>query len=198
MRNGVAAVVLGAWIAGSAGAQQSEPKVVPSPNEQFTDWGRVTHTVPVASSEGVWDGTWIYVNRDRQIALWFKTEGGAPKVKLRYLDLSSGEGFETDWEGKSEYEVRQSKGRFSLGPTRRDAARIEGHWDWVLEAGKGARIEVGDYHMYRTGDGRYLAMNFEELERTVHGSNDRVYTGSVSLTFIKVSKRLVLWDELPF
>jgi len=198
MRALVVSLLASTLVGGLAAAQQSEPPVVPNPTEQFTDWGRVTQTVPIPSNEGVWDGTWFYVSRDRRMALWFKTENGVPQVKLRYMSVASLEGFETDWEGKASYTVREATGNFSLGLKKRGADSIEGRWDWVLEAGKGARVEEGDFHMYRTGDGRYMAFYFDDLKRTVRGSKEGVASGAVSLTFIKVSKRLVLWDELPF
>ena len=184
--------------AGIAAAEGTDPPVVPSAEEQFTDWGRVTHTVPLASNEGAWDGTWFYVSRDRRMALWIKTENGVPQVKLHYQSLGSTEGFETDWDGNASYEVNTLKGTFSLGLKKREATLNEGHWDWQLAAGKGNRIEIGDFRMYRTGDGRYLALKFDDLRRHVRGSLEREYGGPVSLTFIKVSKRLALWDELPF
>ena len=191
-------LLAGLLVAGIASAQQTEPPVVPSTQEQFTDWGRVTHTVAVASSQGNWDGTWFYVSRDRRMALWIKTENGVPQVKLRYQSLASTEGFETDWDGNATYEVQEAQGKFSLGLKKRDADAIEGHWDWQLAKGKGTRVEIGDFRMVRTGDGRYLAMSFDDLRRHVRGSLEKEYGSAVSLTFIKVSKRLALWDELPF
>ena len=191
-------LLAGLLVAGIAAAQETAPPVVPSTQEQFTDWGRATHTVPVASGEGNWDGTWFYVSRDRRMALWIKTENGVPQVKLRYQSLASTEGFETDWDGNASYEVLEAQGKFSLGIKKRDADLIEGHWDWQLAKGKGTRIEIGDFRMFRTGDGRYLAMSFDDLRRHVRGSQEKEYGSSVSLTFIKVSKRLALWDELPF
>ena len=198
MRSLVGSLLAGLLVAGIAAAEGTEPPVVASPEEQFTDWGRVTHSVPLASNEGDWDGTWFYVSRDRRMALWIKTENGAPKVKLHYQSLASTEAFETDWDGNASYEVHEAQGTFSLGIKKRDANTVEGHWDWQLAAGKGTRLESGDYRMYRTGDGRYLAMVFDDLRRQSRGSRQNEYGGAVSLTFIKVSKRLALWDELPF
>jgi hypothetical protein len=53
--------------------------------------------------------------------------------------------------------------------------------------------------MYRTGDGRFFVMEFDKLERVINlGEEEKVLSSSPSWTFRKASKRLVLWDELPF
>jgi len=184
--------------AGFAVTEGTEPPATPPPGERFTDWGRVTHSVPVASSEGDWDGTWFYVSLDRRMAIWIKTENGVPQVKLHYQSLASTEVFETDWDGNATYDVHEAKGKFSLGLKKREADVIEGHWDWELAVGKGTRVEWGDYRMYRTGDGRYMALSFDDLRHHVRGGQEKEYGGAVSFTFIKVAKRLALWDELPF
>jgi len=180
-------------------AAGQETPVTPHPEERFSDWGRETHSVPTPSNVGVWDGTWFYVNRDVRLALWIKTETGKPRVKLRYTSMNSGEGFETDWNGKADYEVRDANGSFTLGIERRDADLIEGRWEWLLTAGRSVRLEEGDYRIYRTGDGRFMAFTFDAFTKTIRsGGKDEVYKGPLSWTFRKASKRLVRWDELPF
>jgi len=187
-----------AWFASSVWSQQ--PQDPATSGERYTDWGRETHTVPSPSTEGHWDGTWFYISRDQRFALWFKTEDGVPQVKLRYASMNSGEGFETDWTGTSDYQLPSAAGHFSLGITRKGKDEIDGRWEWLLKAGKGIRLEEGDYRMYRTGDGRFLALVFDEMTRTVNGGKgkNKVYKSSTAWTFRKASKRLVLWDELPF
>ena len=186
-----------ALLAGVAAAQESPAP--PSKDDRYSDWGRESHTVPAATGAGVWDGTWFYVNRDEHVALWIKTEGGAPQVKMRYSSLNSGEGFETDWDGRADYQVRDANATFNLGLKRRDADLIEGHWEWGLKAGSALRLEEGDYRMYRAGDGRFLALVFDSLTKTLRsGGKDETYKIPLSWTFRKASKRLVLWDELPF
>jgi hypothetical protein len=42
-------------------------------------------------------------------------------------------------------------------------------------------------------------MEFDNLERVIsRGENERVFSSSPSWSFRKASKRLALWDELPF
>jgi hypothetical protein len=170
-----------------------------SARESFTEWGRATRTVVPPTDEGVWDGTWYYVSRDFIIALWMKTENGKPVAKLQYSSLSSSENFVTDWDGKAEYDYRQAKGKFALDFERRDKDVIEGTWDWTLDVGKSQRIQEGDYRLYRTGDGRFMVMEFVNFERRIQKPGaDEVAQADPAWTFKKASKRLVLWDELPF
>jgi hypothetical protein len=167
--------------------------------EQFTDWGRTSRQVIPDTEAGIWDGTWFYVNRDAHMAMWLKTEDGVPQVKFRYRSLASIQGFETDWEGNADYIIRDMPARFSLNISKRDVDRIEGRWVWEVQMSKASRVEQGAYRMYRTGDGRFFVMEFDKLERVINlGEEEKVLSSSPSWTFRKASKRLVLWDELPF
>jgi hypothetical protein len=182
----------------TAFGQQNEP-TAPAPPETFTEYGRTARKAIEPSNQGVWDGTWMYVNREARMVLWIKTEGGVPQVKFQYFSTSSAEGFSTDWTTKAEYTMPLAQGRFSMDLKKRDANVIEGHWDWHLDSEKSSRSEEGDYRMYRTGDGRFLVMDFTDYRKTLLGKRgERVFTTHPSWTFQKVSKRLVLWDELPF
>ena len=166
----------------------------------FEPRGEVTRFVPPRDDSGSWDGTWWYVSRDHKIALWIRTADGAPQIKLRLFSLIAPEGFETDWTGASEYITKIGPGTFQLALGERDANTIKGTWDWALTAPDSARIEHGTFAMHRTNGGRQLAMVFDELIRTMRrrGRPDDVFTSSPSMTFFLGSKRLVLWDELPF
>jgi hypothetical protein len=197
---GLATVLLAALVlAGTAHGQQArEPSS--DPHETFTDYGRVSRKVIEPSNEGVWDGTWFYVNRDGRMVMWIKTEQGVPKIKLRYISTATAEGFETDWNGEAEYQMPKSKGFFSLNIKKRNADLIEGHFDWRLEGEHSTRQEEGDYTMYRTGDGRFFVLDFSRHTKSLSSSakGKRTYESTPSWTFQKASKRLALWDELPF
>ncbi|HXV75232.1 MAG TPA: hypothetical protein VD788_02865 [Candidatus Polarisedimenticolaceae bacterium] len=182
---------------------RAEPPADPpqtKPQETFTEWGRSTRTVVPPTEAGVWDGTWYYVSRDALIVLWMRTVEDQPQVKLQYRNQGTGEGFVTDWEGNADYRFREAEARFRLNVDRRDPYVITGRWDWQLDSGKGRRIEEGDYSIYRTGDGRFLVVDFADFSRRLESSAgpDRVAASTPSWTFTKASKRLVLWDELPF
>jgi hypothetical protein len=185
--------------AGSSADGQESDKPEADPREVFTDFGRTTRKVIEPSNEGDWDGTWYYVSRDARMVMWIKTEDGLPKVKFQFLSSSSAEGFVTDWEGNAEYEQLTSSGTFSLNIKKRDADVIEGHLDWRLESEHSTREEEGDYRIYRTGDGRFFVMDFSDYRKIVSGTKSkRVLETLPAWTFQKASKRLVLWDELPF
>ena len=65
--------------------------------------------------------------------------------------------------------------------------------------GGSARIQEGDYTLYRAGDGRAMVLDFSSFEQRIEKPGpDEVATGDPSWTFKKASKRHVLWDELPF
>lgn len=167
--------------------------------EDLTEYGRAARRMNEPSDRGTWDGTWVYVNRDSRVVMWIKTENDVPQVKLRYSSTASPEGFETDWEGNAEYTMRNFPARFSLNFTQRDANRIKGRWEWRLGTERQARIEEADYTLFRTGDGRFMTLDFENFKRVVRsGDEEQVYTAYPAWTFAKASKRLVLWDELPF
>jgi len=166
----------------------------------FEPKGEVSRFVPPRDDAGSWDGTWWYVNRDSKIALWIRTESGSPQVKLRFMSTSAPEGFETDWNGLSDYITKIGPGKFRLTLGERDANTIRGQWDWTLSAPESARIETGTFSIHRTNRGRQLALVFDELLRTMRrdGKPDDVFSSAPSLTFFLASKRQVLWDELPF
>jgi len=192
-------VLIGALLALPAQEERQSDKDKKKTSREFmTEYGRAARSSPEPTDAGVWDGTWYYVNRDIRVAIWLKTEKGKPKIKLRYAGSATLEGFITDWDGTAEYEFREKPGTFSLNIKKRDKDRIVGRWEWKLQLGKNARIEEGDYTLFRTGDGRFMVLEFDEYVRTLRTSKgDRVYRTHPAWTFRKASKRLVLWDELP-
>jgi len=166
----------------------------------FEPRGNMARYVPPRDDAGSWDGTWWYVNRESKIALWIRTENGMPQIKLRYVSTNWAEGFETDWEGASDYVTKLGPGKFRMTLGERDANSIAGRWDWTLESPGSTRVEAGTFALHRTNTGRGLAFVFEELlrsRRTV-GRPEVGHISAPSLTFTKGSTRLVLWDELPF
>lgn len=197
---GVVFLVLGLGAGSNAFGQETEqPEPEPDPRETFNDFGRSTRKTIEASNEGIWDGTWFYVSRNARMVMWIKTEDGVPQVKFQFLSYASAEGFVTDWDGNAEYEQVSSNGTFSLNIKKRDVDVIEGHLAWRLDGQNTSREEEADYRMYRTGDGRYFVMDFDSYRKTLSGKKGkRVSETHPSWTFQKASKRLVLWDELPF
>lgn len=151
------------------------------------------------TKSGEFTGTWIYVNRDAHYALWIRTKDGKPQVKLQYQSLASPESFETDWAGRASYYMAGSPATFSLTLDDAGADAITGRWAWELSSEQTTRIENASVTLERTGYGRTLAMNFKDYRRTTtSGSQGRVLKAPVTWTWIKVSKRELLWDELPW
>jgi hypothetical protein len=152
-----------------------------------------------ATQAGTFEGTWIYANRDAHYALWIRTKDGKPQVRLQYQSLAGPEAFETDWAGKASYYMAGKPASFSLALGSADADVIAGKWDWELATGSSARHETADVTIQRTGYGRTLAMDFKGYERTfTSGPHGNVLKGPMTWTWVKVSKRELLWDELPW
>ncbi len=155
--------------------------------------------IPDASTEGTWDGTWFHISRDHRVALWARTQDGKLELRLQYFRIGRAEQFETDWATTASYDVDGAPGTFSLTVTEASDDQLEAKWDWRLQFADSGRFETADITIYRTGDGRQLVFLFEDFKRELHRGQD-VQTASTrkTWTFRKASKRLILWDELPF
>jgi hypothetical protein len=155
--------------------------------------------VPDRTSEGNWDGTWVFATRDAKYALWLRTTRGRTQARLRYQSISSPETFETDWDGKVTYALAGMPVTFALTFERADPLLLEGTWDWNAEFADSARKESGAFEAFRSGDGRSLVFRFKSFQRTVRRKENVRTTEALPVwTFRKVSKRQALWDELPF
>jgi hypothetical protein len=151
------------------------------------------------TTNGSFEGTWWYVNRDSRFAIWIRMKDGAPQVKVQYQSLSNPEAFESDWDGKALYYLGEHPVTFELKLTERTADRIQGKWSWVLDAGPAHRRESADVVVYRTGYGRELQIDFQNFERVIYtGVKNKIMRTPMVWGFDKVSKRELLWDELPF
>lgn len=152
-----------------------------------------------ATTAGSFEGTWLYLNRDARFALWSRMKDGAPQVKLQYQSMASPEAFETDWDGKALYYLAGNPVTFELklGPSTGD--KIVGKWFWELKVGDAHRLETADVVLQRTHYGRTLLMDFQNFERTItKDGKDKVTKLPVVWNWIKISKRELIWDELPF
>jgi hypothetical protein len=151
------------------------------------------------TTAGSFDGTWMYVNRDAQFALWVRTKDGTPQMKLQYQSLGNPEAFETDWEGKSLYYMAGSPVTFELKLGQSTSDRIVGKWLWDLNIGSSARRESADVIIYRTGFGRTLLMDFQNYEKMLTSAGrNKIMRAPVVWNWTKISNRELLWEELPF
>jgi len=151
------------------------------------------------TTNGSFEGTWWYINRDSRFAIWIRMKDGVPQVKLQYQSLANPEAFETDWDGKALYYLGERPVTFELKLTERTADRIQGKWSWVLDGGIAQRRETADVVIYRTGFGRALQIDFQNFERVIYtGVKNKIMRTPMVWSFDKTSKRELLWDELPF
>ncbi len=75
-----------------------------------TSLGRMGLGLPMPTSKGTWEGTWIYVSRDVRMALWMREKDGKPETKFRFESmLASTETFETDWTGATTTSSRTTR-----------------------------------------------------------------------------------------
>jgi len=173
--------------------------ILPPAIEAQRHSGSVGKKVAPRTDAGEWYGTWYYVFRDGKYALWMRMQDGKPQAKLQFFSTTSPEGFETDWSGNSEYQVKRGKGKFSLIIDEGDENVIAGRWEWELDFGGSARVETGKFDMWRAADGRQIVLNFSELNHIRRrGEEQEVFSSAPTWSFRKASNRLVLWDELPF
>jgi len=154
---------------------------------------------PEPTTSGSFDGTWMYVNRDSRFALWVRTKNGVSQVKVQYQSLANPEAFETDWDGKAVYYLAGTPVTFDLKLGRCNADQILGDWSWVLDTPETVRKETADLVVNRTGNGRTLLMDFQNYQKLLRrNGQDKTVKVPVAWTWTKISKRELLWDELPF
>lgn len=160
--------------------------------------GRKGFDLPPRTDAGDWAGTWYWVSRDAKLAVWIRLEEGRPELKLRYFNTARAESFETDWNVQADYRFQGQPGKFSFELTQRDDKTIRGNWFWELGQGELRRLETARVTLYRSGDGRAMVMNFEDLERSVGGEAGAVLAYPQVWTLRKASNYERRWEELPF
>lgn len=153
------------------------------------------------TTAGDWNGSWMYVWRDGRMALWIRDgKNGVPELRFQYQSTSNPETFETDWSGKSTYYLSGQAATFELRLTKRERDEIRGRWEWKVDFGDSGRSETGDVRIYRVGDGRMLAFEFQPgYARAIYrGERVSKFENPPVFNFVKASRRIVLWDELPW
>lgn len=191
------------WIAiaifALAGALPSEGQTE-NQTEGLSSRGRYGINAPERTDRGIWPGTWFYTNREAKMALWIRTdENGLPEFKFRYQSRFSPEAFESDWQGQATYELAGYPGSFSFEIVERDENTVRAKWRWEVTFASSEKLEVADILAYRAGDGRKIVFLFEGYKRAMRrDGKTRVSGGPLSWSFQKASKRLVMWEELPF
>jgi hypothetical protein len=184
---GIAAVLLAVLLAPLAVAQDAPPA-----KTRKMDF-------PDRTDAGRWHGTWAYASRSDKFALWIREgEGGAPEVKLRWESTSNPSTFETDWNTRAEYDTRESQGTFLIEWTERNADSLVGTMTWRVVGDGWSRVRTGPIRIYRAGHGRAAVFAFDNVTETrSKGDREQTFGYPQVWTFLKASKRLVRWEELP-
>lgn len=169
------------------------------PRETLTPWGRAAVAVPESTSRGSWDGSWIHKSRDHQMAFFARTVDGKTQIKVHFQSLSNAEAFESDWTGKATYYLSGFPATFEMKILEAGSDEIRGTWERSVDFSDSGKSETGRFRIYRSGAGRNLVVLFETWEKITRRFGDVSRWDNPPLwTFMKVSRRVVLWDELPF
>lgn len=169
------------------------------PPELSPDPGKAAVMMATPVTEGSFDGTWMYVNRDSHFAMWIKTEGGKARMRIQFQSITTPEAFETDWSGKSNYYLTGRPVTFEFKIGTSDAGKITGTWAWDMENDFTGRKETADIVLQRTGFGRTMVMAFNNYEKTLRKNGTaRTFKLPVAWNWTKISKRELLWSELPW
>jgi len=187
-------IVLAAAVAGLTGFAGEEKTDLPAFGTE-----KLMVKKPDPTTAGSFDGTWMYVNRDTRYAMWIRTKNGVPQVKIQFQSLASPEAFETDWDGKAVYYLAGTPVTYELKLGKSSTDQLTGTWTWNLKVEGVVRQETADLVVHRTGNGRSLLMDFQNYQKIVtQRGKDNIFRYPVAWTWNKVSKRELLWDELPF
>jgi hypothetical protein len=176
---------------------------MPGPASAQSPSGYGTRTkvsIPDRTDAGAWYGTWYYVSRDRQMALWIRHEDGIPQVKMGLRELKrGGDSFTTDWNGLAEYGGPGKAGTFTLTFDEQDENTLNGSWVWETRTASGTRTETADVTIFRAGWGRQLVWKVTNVQMQFPGDDEPSSKGPDRVwTFRKASRREALWGELPF
>jgi len=149
---------------------------------------------------GRFEGSWVYRSRDERIALFFETHDGAPRLRWRYESRRRPDAFETGWDGAASYFAEGRPGSFRMELTERGEHLMRGRLTWSYPLPRGAeKQDNGEFVIYRTGNGRTLALQFERYEEVLsHPEREpKSHVAPRKWVFVKASKRVVRWEELP-
>ncbi len=151
------------------------------------------------TERGEWKGSWVFVSRDEHVAFFMRGPAERPELKVRYEHQTRPEQFETGWDGRAAYFFAGKPGLFEISLEDTSASRLHGSWrrEFTLS---GTRVaERGAFTIARSGDGRWLLLDFDDLRLGRQSADGVVQERSTSRswTFRKVSRRVVRWEELP-
>ena len=157
---------------------------------------------PTATSEGNWHGTWQFTSRAERLAFFMRQPDAGPvELRVRFAGTRPYQRFETDWTGSTTYSVAGRPASFELSISERTDDRIRGTITWEIPASGDVRERrTGHFVLFREFDGRRMQLRVDNFETKRFTPEEVLDTRVTRLewNFLKRSKRIVLWDELPY
>lgn len=165
---------------------------------------------PAETTAGKFEGTWYRVDPENRQAVQFRRSENGRGWDLRFY-WRSADGFEidTDWASRHTFTYKGFPGVLVLNvdPKLSNESRVTVHYRRDQDGASASHLtEEGDLILYRTGDGRLLVWLQDPLkidttvaEPIAPYEEDGAKRDEQRLwQFGKVSKRLILWDEIPW
>ncbi|MEW5805881.1 MAG: hypothetical protein AB1756_00755 [Acidobacteriota bacterium] len=155
--------------------------------------------VPPPTEKGSFVGTWYYVDRDQQFAIFLMKEGRKVKAKLRW-EMKTGESFETDWDGECRYMYRGNEGivHFDIANPG-NKKRLDGKWLWQYKYGANERKEMATFNIYRAEEGLKLVWLMPDWQKVFReGDKEKKMKFQQMHILRKASERIINWEEIPF
>lgn len=155
--------------------------------------------IPTPTEQGIFTGTWFYIDRNMRFVFFIKEEDGIHKIKIRW-EMGNDESFETDWDGKCLYKFRGYDGIVNLEISNpNDRNNLKGKWKWQYLTDTVERVEQSEIEIYRSENGRKLVWLLPDFERIIKkGDNSRRYAYENMHILRKVSDRIIDWEDIPF
>lgn len=156
-------------------------------------------TIPAQTDKGSFVGTWYYIDRNQQFAIFIMQKGKKHKIKIQWK-MNTREEFETDWEGECQYKFEGFDGEVRLKVLNpNDINSLKGEWEWSYDMGDMKRTEKSSFTMYRAEDGRKLVWMLPDFKRIIQrGDQSRTYAYENMHILRKSSDRIVDWEDITF
>lgn len=177
----------------------AQQKVKKRPRGSAPSKAQGVRVIPAKTEEGIFTGTWYYIDREKRFAFFIKEEDGYNLLKIRWK-MRGGEEFETDWNGKCQYMYKGYEGKANLVISNPgDKNELKGEWEWTYSTDTITRIERSKFTLYRAEDGRKLVWMLPDFERVIqNGDQSKKYSYEDLHIFRKASDRIVDWEDIPF
>jgi hypothetical protein len=166
---------------------------------------------PDETAAGGFEGTWYRIDPDNHQAVQFRRGPNGKGWEVRFYWQTTMDQFQidTNWRTRTEFAFKGYPGARVLDVDQKKStpSRILIHYHRDQDgADKSHLTEEGDVLVYRAGEGRNLVWRQEPLRTKVKISEpiapyeeDGANTEQQRLwIFMKASRRLIPWDEIPW